>query len=321
MLISVVAPMHNEAGSIGEYITQTMAILQKNYDKFELVIIDDGSTDNSIAIVKEMMKKYSSIRLIMLSRNFGHENALSAGLANASGDYVVLMDSDLQNPPQLIPKLLNKLNEGFDVVYAARKTRHGESWLKKLSSNFFYWLAKKMTGFELSADAADFRILRSNVVDALNHLKENNRKLIMLYAFVGFSTASVPYEVPPRFAGKSKYNYFKLIKTALDAILSFSTRPLWIMSILSIILSVLSAGYAGFILLQHLITNNLIDGVASILCFTAGMFSILFLFLALLSEYIGRIMTETKERPLYYIKQEFCSNDVHQDAKDSNPNK
>ncbi len=320
MLISVVAPMHNEAGSIREYILQTMTVLQKNYDVFELIIIDDGSTDDSVIIVKELMSKYLHIRLIILSRNFGHENALSAGLAIAKGDYVVLMDSDLQNPPQLIPKLLHKLNEGFDVVYAARKERHGESWLKKISSSFFYWLAKKMTGFELSADAADFRILRRKVVNALNQLKENNRKLIMLYAFVGFSTASVPYEVPPRFAGKSKYNYFKLIKTALDAILSFSTRPLWMMSILSIILSVLSAGYAGFIFLQHLIVNNLIDGVASILCFTAAMFSILFLFLALLSEYIGRIMTETKERPLYYIRQEICSDDIANNVKDSTSN-
>ncbi|WP_298770768.1 glycosyltransferase family 2 protein [uncultured Shewanella sp.] len=314
MLISVVAPMYNEASAINEYITQTITVLKKNYDAFELIIVDDGSTDKSVNIVQHSMSVYAEIRLIILSRNFGHENALTAGLVAAKGDFVVLMDSDLQNPPQLIPKLFKKLNEGFDVVYAARTHRKGESWLKKTSSYFFYWLAKKMTGFELSADAADFRILHRRVVDALILLKENNRKLIMLYAFVGFNTASVPYHVPPRFAGKSKYNYFQLIKTALDAILSFSTRPLWIISILSIIISFLSASYAGFIFLQHFIVNNLIDGVASILCFTATMFSILFLFLSLLSEYIGRIMTETKSRPLYYIQREICHDDLNIDA-------
>ena len=304
MFISVITSMYNEEESIREYIEQTMEVLSAHYQSFELIIVDDGSQDGSVDIAKEVCKHYSNIRLILLSRNFGHDNALTAGMQIAKGDLVLLMDSDLQNPPHLIPQLIEKLKEGYDVVYAARKERHGESFLKKSTSRFFYWIAKKLTGLNILSDAADFRVMNRNVVTAINRMAETNRKLTMIYAYVGFKIGSVPYEVPPRFAGKSKYNYRKLLHASLDSILGFSGRPLRFMSIISICASILSAGYAGFIFLERLLFNNLVDGVASILCVSGIMFSLLFLFLALLSEYISRIMLETKKRPLYFIREE-----------------
>lgn len=307
-LLSVVAPMYNEQEIIGAYLERTLKVLEQHYPRFEIIMIDDGSTDVTFDVCKQFADKYPQIRIIAFSRNYGHEIALTAGIDHARGDYVVQMDTDLQHPPELIPELVNKVQAGFDIVYAARSHRQNESWLKKTAAKAFYFIATKMTGFVVPEDASNYRVINKKVVQSIRQLKENNRHLMMLYAYVGYKTASIPFDVESRFAGKSKYSYRKLINLALDSIISFTHRPLRFMSIASIFISVIMACYAGFILLQHFFSNqNFAEGVASLIFVISTLFAILFLFLAMISEYIGRILIESKNRPLYYIREEYSN--------------
>jgi dolichol-phosphate mannosyltransferase len=200
ILISVVAPVYNEEKCIREYINQTIGILQDNYLNYELVLVDDGSTDNSIVIIKEILGKVKNIRLISLSRNYGREVAISAGLDMSIGDYVILMDSDLQDSPDLIPKLVDRAVSGYDVVYAARISRAGESFFKKISSKYFYKIASSLTGFTIPDDAGDFRVFNRKVVNSISQLKESNRYMKMLYAYVGFKVSKIPFERSERYA-------------------------------------------------------------------------------------------------------------------------
>ena len=307
-LISIVAPMFNEEDVIAAFIDRTVAILEKHFPNYELVLVDDGSSDQTYSVAQRFADKNSRIRIIAFTRNYGHEIALSAGIDHAKGDYVIQMDSDLQHPPELIPVLFAKIQEGFDIVYAARNNRDNESFIKRMTSRWFYKVARKMTNLDLPNDACNFRIINRNVVDSIKQLKESNRHLLMLYAYVGFKTASVPFEVETRFAGTSKYNYMKLINLALDSIISFSQRPLRMMSLISVLIAVLMMSYASFVLLQHLIYHTeLAEGLVSLILIMSGLFAILFIFLAIISEYIGRILTESKNRPLYYIREEYAA--------------
>lgn len=306
VFISVIAPMYNEEGSIGTFIKKTEQVLRENFVKYELLLVDDGSSDKTLTISKSYAENNPHIRLLAFTRNYGHEIALTAGIEYARGEYVVQMDSDLQHPPEMIPQLVAKAISGYDVVYAARKNRKHDSWLKRITSYLFYRIARRMTGLDLPNDAGNFRIINRKVVDSIKQLKENNRHLLMLYAYVGHSMAAIPYETEVRFAGKSKYNYIKLINLALDSIISFSHRPLRYMSMISVLIAVLMTCYAGFILLQRLVYHQqLAEGMASLLLVISGLFALLFLFLAVISEYIGRILVESKNRPLYYIREEY----------------
>lgn len=311
--ISVIAPMFNEEAVIELYLEKTIAVLSENYSDYELILIDDGSTDHTVSRCMSYIKANKNIRLISFSRNYGHEIASTAGLDHALGDYVILMDTDLQHPPELIPEMVRKAGEGFDVVCASRNNREHESWFKKTSARLFYRLSRKMTGFDLQSDTGNFRLLSRKVVDSLVKMKESNRHLIMMFAYVGYKTASIGYHCPPRVAGKSKYNVRKLIILSLDSIVGFSSRPLRIMSCFSVLISIIMMLYAGFILMEKLFAHQqLADGIASVIFLTAGLFSILFLFLAIISEYIGRILIETKNRPLYNIKKEFTHDSLNQ---------
>lgn len=304
--LSVIAPMYNEEAIIEAYLEKTIAILDTHFSAYELILIDDGSTDQTLLRCIPYIKTNKNIRAISFSRNYGHEIASTAGLDHATGNYVVLMDSDLQHPPELIPSMVEKaIQSNCDVVCASRTNREHESWIKKTTATLFYRFSRKMTGFDVSADTGNFRLLSRKVVESLKKMKESNRHLIMMFAYVGFKTETVAYTCAPRTAGKSKYRLSKLISLSLDSIISFSSRPLRTMSLLSILISVLTLAYAGFILIQKLFTHQqLADGLASVIFLTSGLFSILFLFLAIISEYISRILVETKNRPLYYIKQE-----------------
>ncbi len=303
-MLSIVTTMFNEEACIGEFLQRTLGVLRANFSHYEVIVIDDGSHDRSLEIVKAHLSQGFPIHVYVLSRNYGHEAAMTAGLQHARGDFVVLMDSDLQDPPELIPDLVHKIQQGFDVVYAERLSRAGETWLKRASSKAFYRLCSRLTGFNIPDNAGDFRVFRREVVESLNTLKEHNRYLKMLYAYVGYRVASVPYHRQARHGGKSKYNYLKLINAALDAIISFSNKPLRAMSIASLGISFLTLLYAGFVVVQKLfIENQPPSGWSSIMFFISGLFSVLFLFLAIISEYLGRILVETKQRPLYYIRE------------------
>ncbi|MGE3920129.1 MAG: glycosyltransferase family 2 protein [Gammaproteobacteria bacterium] len=305
-LISVIAPMYNEEDVIAAFIERLQNVMKKHFNSYEIVLVDDGSRDKTYEIAQSLADKNPHIRILAFTRNYGHEMALTAGLEHAHGEYVVQMDSDLQHPPELIPELTTKAMSGYDIVYAARKDRRHETWLKRFTSESFYKIARKMTGLDLPSDAGNFRIINHKVVSSMRQLKENNRHLLMLYAYVGYKVTSIPFEPEARFAGKSKYNYFKLVNLALDSIISFSHRPLRYMSVISLLITILMMGYAGFLLIQRLFyEQHLADGFLSLLLMTSVLFAVLFLFLAIISEYIGRILTESKNRPLYYIREEY----------------
>lgn len=312
IFISVVAPMFNEEAVIGEFIQRCSDVLAREFKRYELILVDDGSRDNTVSVAREFAQKLPNIRIISFSRNYGHEIASTAGLEHAKGDYAILMDSDCQHPPELIPQLYDKAQEGFDVVYAARTNRDGQSWFKKTLSQWFYRFARQMTGFEIDEQFGNYRLLSRRVIDSIVQMRESNRHLLMMFAYVGFKTTSIPFTCEERAGGASKYSYRKLINLALDSIISFSHRPLRYMSILSVFISFLMTLYASFIVLQKLFMHqHLAEGVASVILITSGLFAILFLFLAIISEYISRILVETKNRPLYYITTEYTSENLH----------
>lgn len=314
--ISVIAPMYNEELVIQAFLDRTIETLAHHFLNYELILIDDGSSDQTVAVCLPYIRANPSVRLISFSRNYGHEIASTAGFDYAKGDYVVLMDTDLQHPPELIPKLVEKALTGYDVVCASRSNRAHESWFKKLSARMYYGLSRKMTGFDLTADKGNFRLVSKKVVLSFRKMKENNRHLIMMFAYVGFKTTTIAYHCPPRVAGKSKYNLLKLINLSLDSIIGFSSRPLRAMAFVSVLISGVMMCYAGFIVIQKLFTHqHLANGVASVIFLTSGLFSILFLFLAIISEYISQILVETKNRPLYYIKHEITHDDLISDEK------
>lgn len=302
--VSVVAPFYNEEKVIAEFIMQLSKVMQQHFSKYEIILVDDGSTDKTSEICRTIAQKNLSLRIISLSRNYGHEIALTAGIEHSQGDYVIQIDADLQHPPQLIPILYEKIIEGYDVVYAERRNRDKENFIKKSLTRLFYYIANKMTGLTIPNNATNFRIINRKVVDSITRFKENNRHLLMLYAYLGFKTAAIPFDIQPRYAGQTKYSYRKLINLALDSIISFSHRPLRYMSVLSVFISMILVFYAGYILLQKFFYDeHLADGVASVIFITSGLFAILFLFLAIISEYISRILVESKNRPLYYVKE------------------
>jgi glycosyltransferase involved in cell wall biosynthesis len=310
--LSVIAPMYNEEAIIESYIERTIDALNQHFTDYEIILIDDGSTDHTVSRCLSYIKANKNIRLISFSRNYGHEVASTAGFDHALGDCVVLMDTDLQHPPELISEMVEKTKEGFDVVCASRINREHESWFKKNTARLFYRFSRKMTGFDLSADTGNFRLLTRKVVDSLKRMKESNRHLVMMFAYVGFKTASINYHCPPRAAGHSKYNLRKLINLSLDSIIGFSSRPLRVMSLFSVFISFVMMLYAGFILIQKLFTHQqLADGIASVIFLIAGLFSVLFLFLAIISEYISRILIEAKNRPLYNVKQEITHESIN----------
>jgi dolichol-phosphate mannosyltransferase len=303
--LSIVAPFFNEEAVLKQYIEQVLSVLEENFIHYELILIDDGSTDQSCSICLPFIRKNSNIRLLSFSRNYGHEIALTAGLDYASGDQVIMMDTDLQHPPALIPDLVKKAKEGYDVVCASRTNRIHEPYMKKLTARFFYFVSRKMTGLEIRESRGNYRLLTKAVVESLKQMKESNRHLVMMFAYVGFKISEIPYTCPPRQAGKSKYHLRTLINLSLDSIIGFSARPLRLMSVFSIFISIIMMIYAGFVLIEKLFLHQaLADGMASIIFLISGLFSVLFLFLAVISEYISRILVETKNRPLYYIKKD-----------------
>ncbi len=206
LTVSVIAPMYNEEDIIEDYLENTLAMLEKNFPHYELILVDDGSVDHTVSRCMAYIKANKFIRLISFSRNYGHEIASTAGLDHATGDYVILMDADLQHPPQLIPEMVEKALEGYDVVCGSRLNRDHESLFKKITSKIFYSFSKKMTGFDIQGDTGNFRLLSRQVVDSLKKMKESNRHLVMMFAYIGFKTARISYQCKPRTAGKSKYN-------------------------------------------------------------------------------------------------------------------
>lgn len=301
MKISVIAPVYNEFNLIENFIEETYSILKNNYDDFELILVDDGSIDQTRDLLSNIVHKFAGLKIIFLSRNFGKEWAITCGLEHALGDIIITMDSDLQDPPSLIPALVYKITEGFDIVHAKSKERNGENFIKKYFTYKFYALISYLSDINMPKHPGNFLSMKKKCLISLLSFKEQNRYYKMLVSYIGFKVGFIEFERPIRKRGNSKFGIIKLFTLSLDIIVSFSVKPLKIISLISLIFSLTMFIVSIWAIIQRFIYNNSAYGWASIFLVLSVAFSILFLFLFVISEYISRILIETKHRPLYII--------------------
>jgi dolichol-phosphate mannosyltransferase len=301
-VISVVLPIHNEAGTLAELHRRLTSALG-GLGSYEIVLVDDGSLDDSWRLMSDLAKTDPHVRLLRLSRNFGHQAALTAGLDAARGEAVIVMDADLQDPPEVIPSLVAKWQEGFDVVYGVRTTREGETRFKLWTAAAFYRTLRWMTHVDIPADAGDFRLLSRRAVDALALMPERARFLRGMTSWVGFRQVAVEYEREARYAGKTNYSRRRMIAFALDAITSFSTAPIRIVTTLGFVLVIFCAGVLGWTVYVKLFTDTAVAGWTSLLAVVLLLGGMQFVALGIIGQYVARIFEEAKQRPLYLVSE------------------
>jgi len=302
-IVTVVTPFLNEEESLPELYRRLAAVFQAQPETAEFLFIDDGSTDRSVAVLKDFQQKDSRVRLLRLSRNFGHQIAITAGLDHASGDAVVIIDADLQDPPEVISDLLSKWREGADVVFAVRRSRAGETWLKKALAASFYRIFRSLAKVDVPMNTGDFRLLGRPAVEAMKQVRETHRFMRGLSCWIGYSQASVLYDRDPRYAGVTKYPVWKSAKLAWDGITSFSSNPLQWMMNLGLLIAAVSAILAFRIIWQKLTgQDGLISGWASLAVLVLFLGGVQLSAIGLLGQYISRIFDETKKRPLYFLR-------------------
>jgi len=298
-LLSVVAPVYDEEATIEEFHARVCSALEGL--PFELVLVDDGSTDGSPAALERLAASDPRVRVVYLSRNFGHQTALTAGLDHAAGDAVVMLDADLQDPPELISTMLDHWRAGCDVVYAVRKQRQGESRFKLSTARWFYTLFDKLAQVELQHNSGDFRLLDRRALDALLSMRERNRFLRGMTVWVGYTQAAVPYQRDPRYAGETKYTISKMVRFSLDAISSFSHRPLQLATLLGFMISTL-AFIAIPIVVVLRILGSYLPGFSALTIVVLLLGGIELIAIGIIGEYVGRIYDEVKGRPLYLVR-------------------
>lgn len=301
-LVSVVVPCHNEEGNIAQLHQELVQALQDEFE-FELLFIDDGSTDDTVAAVQELIATDKRVKLIELSRNFGHQAALKAGLDHATGNCVISMDADLQHPPSVMMELLQKWQEGFEVVYTQRLPDKELSFLKRKTSYFFYRLAQKLSSVPLHKGTADFRLLDRKVVDVLCELEERYLFYRGLVSWVGFRQTAVEYKAADRFAGKTNYTYRKMLSLALSGITSFSIRPLQLSIVLGFIIATLAGIYGMYVIYAFAFTDQALPGWTSTTASVLFIGGIQLILLGILGEYVGKGFMEGKRRPPYVIRK------------------
>ena len=298
-LVSVVAPVFNEAALVDEFHARVSSALGEI--PFELVIVDDGSTDATPERLERIADADPRVRVLSLSRNFGHQTALTAGLDHAGGDAVVMLDADLQDPPELIPTMLENWAAGCDVVYAVREARAGESRFKVTTARWFYAVFDRLAQIDLGHNSGDYRLLDRRALDALLSMRERNRFLRGMTVWVGFTQAAVPYARDARFAGTTKYTFGRMLRFSIDAILSFSERPLQMATLLGLLISTLAFIAIPVVIVLRLIGHYLPGfGTLTIVVLLLG--GIQLTAIGIIGEYVGRIYDEVKGRPLYLVR-------------------
>ncbi len=305
-LLSVVAPVLNEADTVHEFYDRVVAALTGI--PFELLLVDDGSTDESPEILRELAASDVRVRPVTLSRNFGHQAAITAGLDKASGDAVAILDSDLQDPPEVIPRLLERWSGGIDVVYAVREERRGETRLKLSSARWFYRVFSRLTQLSLEHETGDFRLLDRRAVDALLSMPERHRFLRGMSIWVGFSQVGVSYRRDARFAGESKYTLTTGLRLSLDAILSFSHAPLRLATLLGFLCSALAL-LAIPVAIAARIAGESIPGTTMLLIVVLLLGGMQLIAVGIIGEYLGRVYDEVRQRPLYVIRDQSPAGD------------
>lgn len=304
IVCSVVIPVYNEEEVVNECYSRIKKVMDSTNERYEIIFVNDGSRDNTRQLLKEICRVDGNVKMIDFSRNFGHQSAITAGMNYSVGKAVVVIDADLQDPPEVILRMLEKWREGYQVVYGKRLKREGESIFKRTTAKVFYRLLARFTEFDIPVDAGDFRLIDRKVCDALNKMDEKNRYVRGIISWLGFNTTYVEFVREKRYAGKTKYPLRKMLKFATDAVVSFSYKPLRITSYLGMMLSGVSFIYLIITLFLKLF--NVIDtvqGWMSVVAISLFFNGIVLLVLGIMGEYIGRIYDEVKARPLYVVNE------------------
>lgn len=305
--ISVVAPAYNEQEVLEEFHRRVSAVLQGLGGDYEIVLVNDGSRDNTLAIMHALRARDPHVTVVDLSRNFGKEIALSAGLDHTKGEVVVVLDSDLQDPPELIPQMLEMWREGYEVIYGTRAVREGETWFKKATANYFYKVIKQVSRVDIPKNTGDFRLMSRRAVEALAKLREEHRFMKGLFAWVGFPSKALLYKRDPRAAGTTKWNYWKLWNLALEGITSFTVAPLKVSTYLGLVIALLALVYAVVVIWKAAFYSDPVRGYPSLMAVMLFLGGVQLISVGLLGEYVGRIFNEVKRRPLYLLNRLMAS--------------
>jgi polyisoprenyl-phosphate glycosyltransferase len=302
--LTILIPAYNEEEVLHQLYDRLNSVLSSiPHYEFEILFVNDGSTDQTLSIIKQLRKGDQRISYIDLSRNFGKEIAMIAGLDYAKGDAVIIIDADLQDPPELIPEMIRYWELGYDDVYAKRRSRAGESWLKKWTAKKFYRLLKKTTRIPIQEDTGDFRLLDRRCVEALKKMRESQRYTKGMFSWIGYNKKEILFDRDPRAAGKTKWNYFKLLDLAIEGITSFTTLPLRLSSIFGMVISLIAFIYMIWIITKTLLFGEPVKGYPSLMSVILFLGGIQLLSLGIIGEYLGRIFNETKNRPLYFVDE------------------
>ncbi len=293
--------MYNEEAVIPVFFRTIIPILEALPVQWEIICVNDGSRDKTLSLLTDYNKNDARIKVINLSRNFGKENALTAGLDHASGEALIPIDVDLQDPPEFIPIMVNAWLAGADIVNAARKDRQTDTWAKRTTSRYFYRIVNLISNVELAQDVGDYRLISRRAADAVRSLRERRRFMKGLFSWVGFSVETIYYDRAPRAAGTTKWNYWKLWNLALEGITSFSTVPLRIATYLGLSAAVLSLTYALYLVLDTLFFGNPVSGYPSLMTAILFLGGVQLIFIGVVGEYVGRIHEEVKQRPIYIV--------------------
>jgi glycosyltransferase involved in cell wall biosynthesis len=300
---SIAVPVYNEVDSLPELYPRVRAVMESLGESWELILIDDGSTDGSTEVIRSLSSEDNRVRPVIFARNFGHQIAITAGLDHSRGEVVIIIDADLQDPPEVIADLVDKWREGYEVVYAVREERVGESWFKKVTAAFFYRLINRITDVNIPLDTGDFRLLDRKVVDTLNTMRERHRFPRGMVAWVGFRQIGVPYKRAARYAGETKYPFSKMLRLALNAITGFSYFPLQLATYFGFVCAGVSALAIPVVIVLRLAGNQAFFGQATTLIAVLFLGGVQLISLGILGEYVGRLYDEVKGRPLYIVRE------------------
>ena len=299
---SIVAPIYNEMDNLPELYRRVKEVMDSTNETWELILVDDGSTDGSTTALREMAKKDKCVRSVIFARNFGHQVAVTAGLDYSRGDAVVIIDADLQDPPELILEMIKKWKEGYEVVYAVRSEREGESWFKLWTASLFYRLIYRITDVKIPLDTGDFRLMDRSVVEVMNSMRERHRFLRGMSAWVGFKQIGVEYKRAARKAGETKYPFRKMLRLALNAITSFSYLPLQVATFFGFASAGIAIIAIPFVVYMRMTGSQAFFGQATTLIAVLFLGGVQLISLGILGEYIGRLYDEAKGRPLYIVR-------------------
>lgn len=301
--LCVIVPVYNESAMLPLLVPRLLNALAYVPARSQILFVDDGSKDNTAALLADYAEQHPQIGFLTFARNFGKEAAMTAGLDHADADAIVVIDADLQDPPELIKSFWQKFEDGYDVVYGQRASRAGESWLKRATASSFYRLMDRMSKTPVPRDTGDFRLMSRRAVDALKQLRERHRFMKGLFAWVGYKQIGLRYHRDPRAAGTSKFNYWKLWNFALEGITSFSTVPLRMATYVGLFTALIAFGYGGIIIFKTLAYGETVRGYPSLMTVMLFLGGIQLMALGMIGEYLGRMFEETKQRPLYLLDQ------------------